>query len=338
MSESKIAGCLFGTALGDALGAETEFLNMDGIRQKFPPNGPDAPLAPYNRITDDTQMALAVGQALLAPPYTPQNLETALIQAFIRWIDDEAESFRAPGVTCVTSVENLKTGQTWQDATNISSKGCGANMRVQAVGLLPIDATERAAIAQFQAALTHGHPTALAASDLTAFVIADQFAGGDVDYLAARVRDYAESQRTVYHADWLSTLWERPRVMATPQEYIAHGWGECIAVLDRLDEALRVADYFGDPCEITGAGWIAEEAFATALLCFLMYPDAPKGVIRRAAFSSGDSDSIACIAGAFAGARHGIDAWPIEWTDGIEYHDRLARLAADLAALPKSSQ
>ena len=53
--------------------------------------------------------------------------------------------------------------------TVADSKGCGANMRVTPLGLMPglTDAT-RAGASQLQAALTHGHSTALAASELTA--------------------------------------------------------------------------------------------------------------------------------------------------------------------------
>jgi ADP-ribosylglycohydrolase len=47
--------------------------------------------------------------------------------------------------------------------------------------------------------------------------------------------------------------------------------------------------------------------------------------VARGAASSGDSDSIACLAGAFAGAAHGMDAWPGDWAGRIEYGDRLAR-------------
>jgi ADP-ribosylglycohydrolase len=86
-------------------------------------------------------------------------------------------------------------------------------------------------------------------------------------------------------------------------------------------------DRAGDPCQITGEGWIAEEALMTGLLCFLMYPDDPVAAIRRAAVSSGDSDSIACLTGAFAGAYAGLTAWPQEWTARIEYRDQLTRLA-----------
>ena len=43
MADSKIAGCLYGMALGDALGAVTEFLDMDRIALQFPPLGPQEP-------------------------------------------------------------------------------------------------------------------------------------------------------------------------------------------------------------------------------------------------------------------------------------------------------
>ena len=73
-------------------------------------------------------------------------------------------------------------------------------------------------------------------------------------------------------------------------------------MIRNLDTALVRVDRQSDPCSQTGGGWIAEEAFATALLCFFMFPDDPVTVLRRAVVTSGDSDSIACIAGAFAGA------------------------------------
>lgn len=334
MELSRISGCLFGMAFGDAIGAETEFLNIDGILKRFPPAGPIEPPGNPARVTDDTQMALAVGDALVnAPrPYTPESLGDQLHTQFIAWYNDP-ENNRAPGNTCLSSCENLIEGMAWSQATDISSKGCGANMRVQPVGLLNVDAPTRAAIAQFQAAYTHGHPTGLAAADLTAFVIADLANGGSPVGLSQRVRDYAVSQREVYHADWLGDLWKRAIMMPDEKAFMAHGWDECLAVLDRLDEAMLRPDRQSDPCLATGAGWVAEQAFGTAFLCFLLFPDDPVGVVQRAAVTSGDSDSIACIAGAFAGAYHGINAWPGDWIERIEYRDRLQNLAEALARI-----
>jgi len=325
------SGSLFGLALGDALAAPTEFIrDVKSIERRFGPGGPREPTGDPARVTDDTQMALAVGEALaqVAPPYTAANTEGPLRQAFIAWMVSP-ENTRAPGMTCMNACRNLMDGKIWQKATVLSSKGCGANMRVAPVGLLPgIDAATRAALAQFQAALTHGHPTGLAASDLTAFAVADLAAGNSsLATLPARLVDYAEAQRRVYYSEWLGSLWEHYGA-DTPQNFIEQGWAECIGVLERLQKALAIDDRASDPCLSTGEGWIAEEAFATGLLCFLLFPDEPVAALRRAAVTSGDSDSIACLAGAFAGAYHGIAAWPADWVRRIEYRDRLAALGS----------
>ena len=328
-AKDRASGALFGLALGDALGAETEFLRVAEIHRRFGPNGPDLAPGDPAPVTDDTQMALAVGEALLesARPYAADTAEAPLRRAFIAW-ETSPDNDRAPGNTCLTACRLLRMGLPWTQATVADSKGCGANMRVAPVGLLPDTTPEaRAALAQFQAALTHGHPTALAASDLTAWAVADLVAGGEPRTLPRRAREYARSQRTVYHEGWLGALWQRPYA-TTPADFIARGWDECLGVLDRLDVALDEADRIHNPCRITGEGWIAEEAFATGLLCFLLFPDDPVAALRRAAVSSGDSDSIACLAGAFAGAHHGLSAWPADWLARIEYRHRLAALGA----------
>jgi ADP-ribosylglycohydrolase len=144
--------------------------------------------------------------------------------------------------------------------------------------------------------------------------------------LLAALRERAGSQRSVYRAEWLGDLWQRSSA-SSPEEFIALGWDETAAALDRVATALAAGNFAGDPCLATGAGWIAEEALATALYSYLISPDEPVAVLGRAAASSGDSDSIACLAGAFAGAALGLEAWPVAWQDQIEYADRLARLA-----------
>ena len=174
-THDRASGSLFGLALGDALGAKTEFLSVYEIRQRFGAGGPAEPPGDPARVTDDTQMTLAVGEALLeaGQPLSASTLEEPLRRAFVAWADSP-DNDRAPGMTCLTACARLKLGMPWTQATVADSKGCGANMRVAPVGLVPNIAPQtRAALAQFQAALTHGHPTALAASDLTAWTVAD---------------------------------------------------------------------------------------------------------------------------------------------------------------------
>lgn len=320
---------MFGLAYGDALGAPTEFLTMEQIHRRFGEHGPTQLNGDPALVTDDTQMAIAVGlgllDALANPPFTPDLIIPMWRRRFVDWLNSP-DNNRAPGHTCLHACRNLAAGTAWVEATVAGSKGCGANMRVAPVGLAPgLSDETRAGASQLQAALTHGHPTGLAASELTAFAVrwlADGMAPSD---LPAALRARCRDQRAVYHERWLGTLWQRPG-MDTPETFIARGWDECLAVLDRLDEAVVRGDRTSDPCAATGAGWVAEEALATGLLCFLLFPDEPVEAIWRGAASSGDSDSIACLAGAFAGAHLGMEAWPGEWSARIEYAADLARL------------
>jgi len=328
----RATGSLFGLAYGDALGKPTEFLSVPDIMARYGHRGPQDLDGEPALVTDDTQMALAVAWALVdaqpteGRPWNAATLEPPLRQRFLAWARSPQNN-RAPGQTCLRACAALEDGYRWQRATVAGSKGCGANMRVTPVGLLPgIDDDTLADLAQLQAGMTHGHPTALAAAELTAYAVKILARDGvPLDDLPSRLRARCVEQRLVYRDDWLGDLWERPGA-TTPDEYIARGWDECLAVLDRLNAALLAPDREADPCDATGAGWVAEEALATGLLCALLFPDDPVDALGRAAMTSGDSDSIACLTGAFLGAAHGMDAWPEGWAGRIEYADQLAAL------------
>jgi len=318
------SGALFGLAYGDSLGKPTEFQTYAEIVAIHGPAGPRELAGWPALVTDDTQMMLAVGEALLAiDEVTPAAFEPVLRQGFLDWAVSP-ENNRAPGMTCLRACGDLADGRPWQQATQLRSKGCGANMRVLPVGLVPgLSDGTRAGAAQLQAALTHGHPTALAASELTAFAPFWLRAGLSPESLLPALRKHCDDQRGIYHEDWLGDLY--PAHVAADE--MARGWDECAAALDRVTVALKDPPP-GDPCLATGAGWIAEEALATALYCYLLSPGDPVSVIARGATSSGDSDSIACLAGSFAGAALGLPAWPEDWQHQIEYATRLARLGA----------
>ncbi len=331
MENGSIAGCLYGMAIGDALAAPVEFLHDTVTIEGHFARSWFGTGTRTLQVTDDTQMALAVGEALMAAPrpYTASGVEPPLRREFVRWMDSP-ENNRAPGMTCTSACRRLGEGLPWTQATVVNSKGCGANMRVQSVGLLLGETAEtRAALAQFQAAVTHGHPTALAASDLTAWAIHDLATGGAPDTLPARLTEYARSQRTKYHFDWLGDLYKQG-ILPSATGFISRGWDECLAILGRLQAAVVLGDRAADPCDATGEGWIAEEAFGTGLLSFLLYVDDPSAALRRASVTCGDSDSIACLAGAFVGAYHGIEAFPLAWRERIEYCERIDALTAFL--------
>ncbi|GAA3798249.1 ADP-ribosylglycohydrolase family protein [Amycolatopsis tucumanensis] len=327
MTRQPATGSLLGLALGDALGAPTEFQGVPAILAEHGPwREMDLP-GPVALITDDTQMALAVARAAIQGELEPERFEPPLRAEFVTWLRSP-DNNRAPGATCLRACRLLEAGEPWPEASQITSKGCGANMRVTPLGLLPgIDSEQRAGAAQLQAGLTHGHPTGLAAADLTAHAVHLLAEGAEPAGLPGALRDYAVQHRENYHERWLGDLWTRAGD-SSPEQFIARGWDECLAALDRLDAAVRDGDRDTDPCLATGEGWVAEEALATGLLCFLLFPGDPVLALRRAACTSGDSDSIAALAGAFAGACHGAGAWPPEWVARLEHRDELSAFGA----------
>ena len=64
----RIAGCLVGLAVGDALGAPLEFLSRHQVRKRYPEglrDMIDSRLWKKGEYTDDTQMALLIAESLL---------------------------------------------------------------------------------------------------------------------------------------------------------------------------------------------------------------------------------------------------------------------------------
>ncbi|MFD6533622.1 ADP-ribosylglycohydrolase family protein [Streptomyces sp. NPDC060184] len=323
-------GSLVGLALGDALGFPTEFNDVPAILAKCGPwRGMELPRPAF--VTDDTQMTLALGRGIRTAMdrglLTGFRLARPVREEFVDWYHSP-DNNRAPGRTCMVACRLLDGDRPWQEASQTGSKGCGANMRVAPVGLVPgLSDDQRAGAAQLQAALTHGHPTALAASDLTARAVFLLAKGTEPLGLVGQLRSYAYENRSRYHERWLGDLWRHTHD-ASARSYIQRGWDECLEVLARLQDALRDPSPETDPCERTGDGWIAEEALATALHCFLLFPEEPVTALRRAACTRGDSDSLACLTGALAGAHLGASAWPKEWAERIEYRSDLLSLGA----------
>lgn len=364
-------GIMIGLAYGDALGRPLEFTSVATMAKFGSPFRKQVGLNSIHsgRVTDDTQMSIAVARAIRTRGKpNPAHLTAALVREFVRWDRDPNSHTpgRAPGVTCLSAVRRLRTGKHWLLASDTDSKGNGANMRVAPVALrTDWSWTEMAAVAQLQAAITHGHATALAAADLTAAaarMLLEEIAQPNetlIDHLLA----YAWDQRSRYHLDYLGHLWQsrafaKPKPYApskalaplkwwedaaglgpvekpvgrgpvqTPEEFIERGWDKMIDCLEGI--RLIARDGLQDPCKVGGEGWTAEEALATALHALLCFKGDPTNALRRAAFTSGDSDSIASITGALAGAAYGLKAFPSHWLGNVEYRATLERLAADL--------
>src|SRR4051794_14633493 len=106
---------LFGLALGDALGAPTEFLKLSEIKRGYGVRGIQEPPDPA-LYTDDTQMTLALTEGLLDAGLDA-DLDTqmnAVGKRFVEWLNS-LENDRAPGMTCISGAERYEAGYAWSE-------------------------------------------------------------------------------------------------------------------------------------------------------------------------------------------------------------------------------
>ena len=65
-----------------------------------------------------------------------------------------------------------------------------------------------------------------------------------------------------------------------------------------------------DIVELVGTSLATQESVPAAFAVLALHPHDPWQACLTAASLGGDSDTIAAMAGAIAGACHGMDAWP----------------------------
>ncbi|MFW9921328.1 MAG: ADP-ribosylglycohydrolase family protein [Candidatus Thorarchaeota archaeon] len=309
-TRERYEGCMLGLAIGDAIGAATEFLTFDEIRVRWPPNGVES-YNPFRGLrpgsyTDDTELSIAVALGLLhAKDHGTRLIMESMTNEFITWMAN-TNSSRSPGNTCMMGVQHLKSGVDWSESGMNDSKGCGTAMRAAPIGLAYHHALDAlTSISSRISKMTHGHPCATAGSFATAFLVARSLDGSTTSNL-------------------LDELISRSSFIS--DEFSNH--------MKKIQDALSTGNS-KSAFEILGQGWVAEEAVAGAVYANIKHPDSFRDCILEAANSGGDTDSKACIAGAIAGTRLGRDAIPNGWIEGIENRDLLIDLANQLLRLQK---
>jgi ADP-ribosyl-[dinitrogen reductase] hydrolase len=155
--ERRALGAYLGFAVGDALGATVEFMTPHEIEAAWGMHrsvrgGGWLKLKP-GQVTDDTGMALALGEAIVGRG----GFETrAAADAFVAWLKSKPVDC---GNTCRRGIRRYMTDGSLVAPANDGDAGNGACMRNLPVALATLgdDSTfERATVAQCR--LTHNHP------------------------------------------------------------------------------------------------------------------------------------------------------------------------------------
>lgn len=333
----RIAGCLLGGAVGDALGAPIEFKSLAEIRGTFGPGGLTDYSPAYGvlgAITDDTQMTLFTAEGLLRAACRANhkgisNPQFIVYLAYLRWLKTQgyrsrSEYFleattedvpngwltgvkrlharRGPGNTCLAALKSDSFGTT--DGLPINdSKGCGGVMRAAPAGIVTGDVDRAFALGCETSAITHGRPTGW-------------LSGGA---LAVIVRDLLDERSLPDAVDSAMRMLKKDKRSR-----------QC---RDALTAAAKLAGEGPPSAEklaTLGEGWVAEEALAIGVYAALSSATFREGVLL-AVNHGGDSDSTGSIAGNILGAAMGLGAIPKKWLDGLELKDVIEQVAADLA-------
>jgi poly(ADP-ribose) glycohydrolase ARH3 len=296
-------GALLGLACGDALGAPFEGQPSVRAADLAAWAAAAAPL----RVTDDTVLTLAVAEHLA--DRGGQVDQDALALALARaWLADPGRGY---GGAVQDLFARVLEGTWWREASGAQfggagSWGNGAAMRVAPAGVAAVGMDRVAELAQRSAAVTHAHPLGQVGAVVQACAVA----------LAAA----SAPDTPVDRAAWCRRL---AAAAAAP----------AYASALRQVAGLGPDAAPGAVAAAVGNGVAAVEAVPAALAAFLAHPDRPADAIGFAIRVGGDTDTIAAMTGALAGARCGASALPRPWLRRLEFAGQLAAAADRLAEM-----
>lgn len=271
----RFEGCLFGLAIGDALGAKFEAQSAEAIRSRFPSV---ASLITYPQeeiwYTDDTQMAIGVSEALIEKG---EIQEESLCRAFVaNYLPSRGYGRGARAV-----LEAMEDGHDHRLVAEQhfpgGSYGNGAAMRVAPVGLLFRD--DRRLLweqARLSALPTHLHPLGIEGAQLLALAVAHCSRTDRFD----REAFFGELLESCASAEYRAKIEAAAKIRSVAE----------LAALGNRIEALH--------------------SVPTAIASLALTPESFEDTICDVIFLGGDTDTLAAMAGALSGAYVGVSRLP----------------------------
>lgn len=287
-------GALLGLACGDAVGTTVEFK----LRGTFSPLTDMVGGGPFRlragQWTDDTSMALCLGESLLACGGFDARDQ---MERYLRWF---RTGYQSPTGRCFdignTVLEALlafeRTGDPFSGSTEPDRAGNGSIMRLAPVVLF--FHPDRAAVDHHGAEssrTTHGAEEAVAACRILGGILHAALSGFPKEGLLL----------SVPAADWMS-----PRLRA-----IAEG-----RYRDKPREGIRGTGYVVDSLEAALWSFSRTASFEEAVL--------------TAANLGDDSDTTAAVCGQVAGAHYGIREIPEGWLERLWEREGIEEMALAL--------
>lgn len=302
--DRRALGAVIGSAVGDALGAPFEFGPEGAFSTRFPERGQGGEMCggggwEPGEATDDTQMAVLVGESLVECA----GLELPdVYRRFQRWATAEPKDIGLQTEAVLSSGDPWDTAAALHFQVSQRAAGNGALMRAATSAVYFSGAGREGTMdaARRLAALTHGDRAAWEGTAVFHELVRVALAGADPlaalpDTLTAVHPDHRDRFAVVLAPDW------------------------------HPDQAT----------EFNGAVWPCLGSAVWALRTTSCYEDA----VRAAIDLGGDTDTVAAVTGGLAGAVYGIDSVPERWTAVLHvplpgFGERVLRVR-DLAELAR---
>lgn len=298
----RATAALYGLAIGDALGMPTQLLSpaqvLDrfGALDGFRPADADHPIAagmPAGSVTDDTEQAILLAEALLAGGGHVDAM--AFARALIAWEEDMRSrgSLDLLGPSTKAAVAAVLAGEPVESAGRAGATN-GAAMRVTPVGIVMGSTDIPALVDRTVGASLVTHNTGVAISGASAVAAA----------VSAGIDGASIEEAT------------RIAVMAAAVGESRGNWVAAASVSRRIELAVSLADLSDRNAsllrigEVIGTSLATQESVPAAFGFLAVFPDDPWAACLAAAAQGGDSDTVAAMAGAIAGACHGMAGFP----------------------------
>ncbi|OON36999.1 ADP-ribosylglycohydrolase [Izhakiella australiensis] len=319
----KTLGCLIGAAAGDAMGAATEVRTQRQIQALFggwvttfqkPPADTFGRCNEAGMCTDDFIQARYIMEAMLA--HGGQATPAAMKQAFQRWLEYPFyANFTGPTTRAAMKAIFNDTRESLQGELE------GDKQSVQIINGGNAAATNGSAMKIWPAALLH--PDNLddaiqCALDIARFTHNNLLAMSGSAAVAAAVSEaFSQSASTesiiaagIYGADKGLALADAQGA----QEIAGPSVGRRIELAVAIGKRHRSwQTAIVELSDLIGTGLHVSEAVPAAFGLFACCADSPVDAIISAVNIGNDTDTIAAMAGAIAGARHGAAAFPADY-------------------------
>ena len=328
---NKVLASILGAALGDAMGAVTETRSAEMIREHFhgwvdelitPPDDCFAHGCKAGHVTDD--FSLAYFTAVELAKCGGRVDATLAKKAVLTW-SEYPEFFRFAGPTTQAAVLRMKGQDTPSKndylACDNSKATNGSGMKIFAVGLINPGKLEKA-VEDTVTICMPTHPNNVAISGAAA--------------ISAAVAKAME------HGATLDAVLEAGVYGAARGFELGSKKGKCLAT-PNVEKRTKLAIEIGrrglgweetmiELRDVIGAGLAAAEAIPCVFGILAANPDDAMGAIKMGVNIGDDTDTVATMVGAIAGALYGMSNIPERYVGVINEvnHFDLQRLARDI--------